>query len=41
MDSKHICEAQAGVDLDTFSVDLLSDTEFLVYKVPKTEHGMI
>ena len=24
----------------TFSVDLLSDTEFLVYKLPKTGRGM-
>ena len=26
--------------LDTFSVDLLSNTEFLVYKLPKTGRGM-
>ena len=26
--------------LGTFSVDLLSDTEFLVYHVPKTTRGM-
>ena len=26
--------------LGTFSVDLLSDTEFLVYKLPKTGQGM-
>ena len=34
--SKDICEARTG----TFSVDLLSDTEFLVYRVPKTTRGM-
>ena len=34
--SKDICEAQTEVLLGTFSVDLLSDTEFLVYKLPKT-----
>ena len=33
---KDICEAQTRVLLGTFSVDLLSDTEFLVYKLPKT-----
>ena len=33
---KDICEAQTGVLLGTFSIDLLSDTEFLVYKLPKT-----
>ena len=38
--SKDICEAQTGVVLGTFSVDLLSDTEFLVYRVPKTIRGM-
>ena len=38
--SKDICEAQTGVVLGTFSVDLLSDTEFLVYRLPKTGHGM-
>ena len=38
--SKGICEAQTGVLLGTFSVDLLSDTEFLVYKLPKTGWGM-
>ena len=30
--SKDICEARTGVVLGTFSVDLLSDTEFLVYR---------
>ena len=38
--SKDICEAQTQVVLGTFSVDLLSDTEFLVYKLPKTGCGM-
>ena len=33
---KDICEAQTRVLPGTFSVDLLSDTEFLVYKLPKT-----
>ena len=37
---KDICEAQTRVLLGTFSVDLLSDTEFLVYKLPKTGRGM-
>ena len=34
--SKDICKAQTRVLLGTFSVDLLSNTEFLVYKLPKT-----
>ena len=34
--SKDICKAQTRVLPGTFSVDLLSDTEFLVYKLPKT-----
>ena len=34
--SKDICEAQAGVVPGMFSVDLLSDMEFLVFKLPKT-----
>ena len=38
--SKDICEARTGVLPGTFSVDLLSDTEFLVYCVPKTTRGM-
>ena len=38
--SKDICEARTGVVPGTFSVDLLSDTEFLVYCVPKTTRGM-
>ena len=38
--SKDICEAWTGVVPGTFSVDLLSDTEFLVYHVPKTTRGM-
>ena len=38
--SKDICEARTGVVPGTFSVDLLSDSEFLVYHVPKTTRGM-
>ena len=38
--SKDICEAQTGVVLGTFSVDLLSDTAFLVYCIPKMSRGM-
>ena len=38
--SKDICEARTGVVRGTFSVDLLSDTEFLVYHIPKTTRGM-
>ena len=38
--SKDICEAQTGVVPGTFSVDLLSDMEFLVYRSPKTGRGM-
>ena len=34
--SNDICEAQTGVLPGTFSIDLLSDMEFLVYKLPKT-----
>ena len=37
---KDICETQTRVLLGTFSVYLLSDTEFLVYKLPKTGRGM-
>ena len=37
---KDICEARTGVVPGTFSVDLLSDTEFLVYRIPKTTRGM-
>ena len=33
---KDICEAQTRVLPGTFSVDLLSDMEFLVYRLPKT-----
>ena len=33
---KDICKVQTRVLPGTFSVDLLSDTEFLVYKLPKT-----
>ena len=38
--SKDICKARTRVLPGTFSVDLLSDTEFLVYKLPKTGRGM-
>ena len=38
--SKDICEAQTGVVPGTFSVDLLSDTEFLVYRLLKTGCSM-
>ena len=34
--SKDICEARTGVVPGTFSIDLLSDTEFLVYRLLKT-----
>ena len=37
---KDICEAQTEVLMGMFSVDLLSDTEFLMYKLPKTGRGM-
>ena len=37
---KDICEARTRVLPGTFSVDLLSDTEFLMYKLPKTGRGM-
>ena len=37
---KDICEAWTRVLPGTFSVDLLSDMEFLVYKLPKTGRGM-
>ena len=38
--SKDICEVRTGVVPGTFSIDLLSDTEFLVYHVPKTTRGI-
>ena len=38
--SKDICEARTRVVPGTFSVDLLSDTKFLVYRVPKMTRGM-
>ena len=38
--SKDICKAQTRVLPGTFSMDLLSNTEFLVYKLPKTGQGM-
>ena len=38
--SKDICEAWTGVVLGTFSIDLLSDMKFLVYRLPKTGCGM-
>ena len=37
---KDICEARTRVSPGRFSADLLSDTEFLVYKLPKTGRGM-
>ena len=37
---KDICKARTRVLPGTFSVDLLSDTEFLLYKLPKTGRGM-
>ena len=39
--SKDICEARTGVVPGTFSVDLLSDTEFLVYRIPKMTRGNV
>ena len=38
--SKDICEARTGVVPGTFSIDLLSNTKFLVYHVPKMTRGM-
>ena len=38
--SKDICDAQTRVVPGTFSIDLLSNKEFLVYKLPKTGRGM-
>ena len=38
--SKDICEARTGVVPGTFSIDLLRDTEFLIYLIPKTRRGM-
>ena len=38
--SKDICEARTGVVPGTFSIDLLSDAEFLVYRVQKMTRGM-
>ena len=37
---KDICEAQTGVMPGMLSIDLLSDTEFLVYRLLKTGRGM-
>ena len=37
---KDICEAQTRVLPGTFSVDLLSDMEFLLYKLHKMGQGM-
>ena len=37
---KDICKARTRVLPGAFSVDLLSDTKFLVYKLPKTGRGM-
>ena len=36
---KDVCEARTGVVPGTFSVNLLSDMEFLVYRLPKTGWG--
>ena len=38
--SKDICEARTGVVPGTFSINLLSNTEFLAYRLPKTGRGM-
>ena len=38
--SKDICKARTRILPGTFSMDLLSDTEFLVYKLPKMGWGM-
>ena len=35
-----ICEAQAGVPPGSLSVDLLSGSKFLLYKLPKTGRGI-
>ena len=35
-----ICETRSGVALGSLSVDLLSSSEFLLYKLPKTDRGM-
>ena len=37
---KNICENQLGAELDTFSVQLISDTEFLLYEGNKNGPGM-
>ena len=37
---KDVCEVRTGVVPGTFSVNLLSDTEFIVYRLPKTGRGM-
>ena len=37
---KDICKARTRVLPGTFSMDLLSDTKFLVYKLPKTGRGL-
>ena len=37
---QNICENQLGAELDTFSVQLLSDTEFLLYEGKKDGPGM-
>ena len=37
---KDICEAKAEVTSGSFSVNLLSNMEFLLYKLPKTGKGM-
>ena len=35
-----ICKAWSGVPPSSLAVDLLSDSEFLLYKLPKTGRGM-
>ena len=37
---KDVCEAWTGVVPGTFSIDLLSDMEFLLYRLQKTRWGM-
>ena len=39
--SKDICEAQTGVVPGTFSIDLLSDMEFLVYRRGMSDHESV
>ena len=37
---KDVCEVRTGVVPGTFSIDLLSDMEFIVYRLRKTGRGM-